>query len=531
MAQLPFARGEAAKLPTAEVAFVPGEPEGLRVVSTGETAFLQAVHRTGGTVTEGSDPAWSLEADAPFGEGALDFTLNRRPLAGDLALVLQAEWSSDADVAIQLFDSANKPLALDLFGNVAQNAQAAATDTFVLPLTRYPSAARVSVRRLSGAFVIHAAGLFPVLSELPSSPTAQQAIAQQLGLTYHLPAATKAAGKQKAASATAVPVTVEATLGVVHTATPLDQINQIGAATLAQAGYPAFHRVTSGTLASADIAVSGTTSEFVHDAIRSLALQSQSALKQADFTSSNGVSARLLSGKANMGLMSVPLTSAEKEKFFKKNGYPILEFKVARDAIEVLVNAENPLKEITVPQLDAIYSAAPQAGAQETIRDWSELGGPAGEITVYGGSPGWGTTKTFRQLVLQGGEFRPDITVKDVVFRDGIEGKVATDRAAIGYVSLRPRQSDVRALAIAANSGEQAWPVEAEAIYSGHYPLQRLFYGYVAEKTLADAAPLERELVNLLLSDAGQAMVAHNGSLPLSAQDCLDSRAGIGLAR
>ena len=400
-------------------------------------------------------------------------------------------------------DASNKALALDLFGNVAQNAQAAATDTFILPLTRYPSAVRVSVRRLSGAFAIHTAGLFPVLSELPSSPEAQQAIAQQLGLTYRAPVETKTARKQKAAAAVPAAVTVEGTLGTVHTATSLAQINQIGAAALAQAGYPIFHRVTSGTLSSADIAVSGTTSDFVHDAIRTLALQSQSALKQADFTSSNGVSAMLLGGQTSMGFMSVPLTSAEKEKFFKSHGYPILEFKVARDAIEVLVNAGNPLKQITIPQLDAIYSVSPQAGAHDTIRDWNKLGAGQGEITVYGGSPGWGTARTFRQLVLQGGEFRPDILIEDVVFRDGIEGKVAADRTAIGYVSLRPRGDDVRSLAVAANSGEKAWPVDAGSIYSGHYPLQRSFYGYVAQKTLADAAPLERELANLLLSDSG----------------------------
>ncbi len=134
-------------------------------------------------------------------------------------------------------------------------------------------------------------------------------------------------------------------------------------------------------------------------------------------------------------------------------------------------------------------------------------------------------------MVLKGGAFRQDVTAADVVFRRGVEAKVAGDKAAIGYATLRPRQADVRVLAVASNSGEKAWPVDTQAIYSGHYPLQRKLYGYVARKTLDDATPLERELVNILLSAAGQTMIAKSGSLPLSTSETAAGRGALGLPR
>lgn len=525
----PLVASAAEKLPTVEFAFQASAPDGVRVTSTGQTAFFTSVHRTGGVISGEVEPTWKVDPDAPIGEGALDVLLDRTRLTGDLALVVRADWQSKSDVAIQLFDADGQPVALDLFGNLALNARAASTDTFVVPLTRYPSATRLSIRRLNGPLAVHAAGLFPVLSEMPTSVQAQKAIAEQLGLVFR-PAAI-AADARKSTGTENENAATTTILGTIHTVPRLEVTNRIGATALAEVGYPVFRRITEGTLTSEMISSSGTTHDFVKAALRTLALESQSALAQPSFTSSDGVAADLLDEKATLGVMSVPLTSAEKERFFDKHGYPIMEFKVAHDAIEILVNADNPLKQITVPQLDAIYSVSPRAGASAPMRDWAELGVNAGAIHAFGGSPGWGTAKSFQQMVLKGGDFRPGITTADVVFRQGIEEKIAKDVAAIGYMSLRPRQRDVRVLAVSANSGEKAWPVEADAIYSGQYPLQRTFYGYLARKTLESATSLEREMVNLLLSDTGQLIVANSGSLPLNAHETKSTRADLGLPR
>ena len=243
---------DADALPTVALAFQTGSPTKLRVTRTGETGFLVSATATGGAITSGAEPVWHVQAAAPFGEGVLDCGLDRTRLAGDLALVLRGDWRHDADLAVQLFDPAGAPLALDLFGNVAHNGPAAETDTFIVPLTRYPRATRLSVRRLGGSLALHSVGLFPVLSELPSSPEAQRAIAGQLGLTL-TPVDQVAGSTITAADATGA--TAASILGTLHAANALlARVDGVGAAALSGAGYPVFRRVTTGPLLAGQMA-------------------------------------------------------------------------------------------------------------------------------------------------------------------------------------------------------------------------------------------------------------------------------------
>ena len=145
-------------------------------------------------------------------------------------------------------------------------------------------------------------------------------------------------------------------------------------------------------------------------------------------TSSDGVYENLLKNECALGFMSLPMSSAEKENFFRTHGYPIVELRFAHDALEILVNARNPIRAITVPQLDAVYGRELRAGAPAAITAWSALGGGAQAIKVYSGQLNWGTTRTFQQLVLKGGEFRKDMVLRDVVYSEGIEKEV-TERS------------------------------------------------------------------------------------------------------
>jgi phosphate transport system substrate-binding protein len=113
---------------------------------------------------------------------------------------------------------------------------------------------------------------------------------------------------------------------------------------------------------------------------------------------------------------------------------------------------------------------------------------------------------------------------RDVVYPEGVEKDVADQANAIGFATLRPRTAKVRALAVAANSGEPAYRTTADDIYSGKYPLQRKFYAYVAAPSLKEGGDFSRELMNLLLSDVGQTLVARGGSLPLMASEVIAER-------
>lgn len=516
-----FLRAEETGPATVEFKFDASAPNGISTATSGDPVYFRSVTQTGGTCRNGS---WQVRADAPFGQGQLRFDLDRTNHAGDLALVLHADWQKDTDIAVQLFDAQGRALALDLFGEMKRNAQTVGTDTFVIPLNRYPEATAVVVRRLGGDLRISGGVLYPVMSELSSKAENEKELAAQLGIVLSPKHWLFSAGGKEFPNATG-----RDPVGNVHTVPSLDKTNAIAAGVLKQPNYPAYRALADGPLVPPKIAASNTTTFMLENALRSLALRANQKPPPAFGFSSDGVAAALLQDGYDVGFMSVPLSSAEKENFFRSRGYPIVELRFARDALEILVNSSNSIRSVTVPQLDAIYGTELRAGGGELIRDWSQLGGTAaGSITAVGGQLNWGTTRTFQKLVLQGGAFRKDMKHGDVVYEMGVEKLVGKDPSAIGFATLRPRPA-VRVIAVAANSGEPAYEPNANDIYSGKYPLQRMFYAYVSARSLQDASPFAREFINLMLSDVGQTFIARGGSLPLMASEVVAERSKLGL--
>ena len=71
------------------------------MITADEARYLQSIQRTGGTIT---NQWWHVTTAAIFGEGNLQFHLDRLQLGGDLALVLRIDWQKDTNIAVQLLD-------------------------------------------------------------------------------------------------------------------------------------------------------------------------------------------------------------------------------------------------------------------------------------------------------------------------------------------------------------------------------------------------------------------------------------------
>ena len=140
--------------------------------------WLQACSQLNGVLTK--DGWQGLEADADD-ETSVSLEVDRSVMEGDLALTLSFSRRQPCDFSIQLFDPDGRIVAVDLFGNVSENSVAVGTDTYIVPLARYPSASRVSVRQLSGRLVLHGLLAFPVLSELPPDPEMEMSIFELVG--------------------------------------------------------------------------------------------------------------------------------------------------------------------------------------------------------------------------------------------------------------------------------------------------------------------------------------------------------------
>jgi phosphate transport system substrate-binding protein len=489
-----------------------------------QVGYVVSAAITDGEVVAGEGGAdWKVAADQPFGKGKLDIVLERKNIPGDLAMVFNAGIGPDTNLAVQLFDGEGKALALDLFGDLGKRAQEAGTDTFVIPLTRYPAARTLVIRRLAGSFFVREVLLMSVITDQAGvDAAAEQALARALG-------------EQLSGSH---PLVVKPGLKL-HVIPCLEEINEVGAAALSAAGYPAYQRLAGHDGGSTYAPVSGTVYDFAQLANRYLSLGGNEEVFQWFFTSSNGVAWFFENDPADynkqrgrpehteFGMGSVPLSERAKSAFEARAGYPLIEFPIARNAIEVIVHSSNPLVEISMENLRKAFGGAGGI-SWDAISPGSPLAGE--EVIGIGGDPDWGTGKVFQEIVLQGAPWRPDMmTGYDVVYDHGVEKRVSETRAAIGYAVQRKRGAAVKKLAIESSDGSGMTLATEDAVYSGKYPLQRKLYAYVAAPCLAEASPAVREMVNLLLSDEGQTMMVRSGSLPLAVDELLELRGRLGL--
>lgn len=491
---------------------------------------LRAARQDGKVVPneDGKNFDWAVAKEEAFGKGRLNIALNRERLNSDLAMVLNASLGEETSVAVQLFDAKGAALALDLFGEIKANAAAVGTDTFIIPLLRYPDARSLVLRRLSGELSVREVLLMPVLAEVEAAEDADKDLAALLGermSEFHRMTDRKG----------------EPTIGKVHRIPSLEEINEIGASALTAAGYPVYRPlgILGGSVTYAP--VSGTTYEFAKLADRMLSLGKDQPVFDWFFTSSNGVIWHFSDDaqqaeedrykNAVFGMTSMPMTAKAKKAYLARTGHAIIEFPIARSAIEVLVHGDNPLDSISP---DALKSAF---GAQGMASSWKDLGvaeEPFAEMEIkpIGGDPKWGTGRMFQEIVLGGAEWRPDVDARhDVVYAHGVEKAVSLSPGGIGYAVQGPRKHRVKVLALASTDRKGYTLPTEDAIYSGRYPLQRKLYAVIAAPTLDQAPPSVREMVNLLLSDQGQTLMVRTRSLPLAASEVVEWRKRLGLGK
>ena len=123
----------------------------------------------------------------------------------------------------------------------------------------------------------------------------------------------------------------------------------------------------------------------------------------------------LIEGTAQLGPMSRTMKKSELEKFEKKYGFKPTRIVVALDAVVIIVNKDNPLKELSLPQVDAIFSATLKGRHPYKIADWGGIGLRWGwenrAISLYGRNSASGTYGYFKKVALFKGDYKK--TVKE----------------------------------------------------------------------------------------------------------------------
>jgi phosphate transport system substrate-binding protein len=227
----------------------------------------------------------------------------------------------------------------------------------------------------------------------------------------------------------------------------------------------------------------------------------------------------LIEGTAQIGPMSRPMKSTEIDKFESKFGYKPTTFPVAIDALAVYVNKDNPIKGLTMAQVDAIFSKSRRQGYKENVQTWSQVGadGPlAGSaISIYGRNSASGTYGFFKEHALKNGDYKDE--VKEQPGSASVVQGVTEDQAGIGYSGIGYMTSGVRAVPLAEKDGMPFIEAAQHNAENGSYPLWRHLYLYVNKAPNKPLDPLVKEFLKFVYSREGQQVVVKDGFFPLSA--------------
>ncbi len=228
----------------------------------------------------------------------------------------------------------------------------------------------------------------------------------------------------------------------------------------------------------------------------------------------------LTEGTANFGPMSRMMKDKEIEAFEKRFGYKPTAIGVAIDALAVYVNKDNPIKSMSIAQVDAIFSTTRKCGAISDIEKWGDLG-MSGDwtnkpIQLYGRNSVSGTYGYFKKVALCKGDFKNG--VNEQPGSASVVQSVSTGLNAIGYSGVGYRTSGVRGVALSKKPGGRAYEPTPENSVNGKYPLARLLYVYVNKHPNEPVSPLVREFIALVLSKEGQEIVLKDGYVPLPAK-------------
>lgn len=213
--------------------------------------------------------------------------------------------------------------------------------------------------------------------------------------------------------------------------------------------------------------------------------------------------------RCDIGMASRPINSHDEDAYpiLRNIGGRLTEHVVALDAIAVIVNPRNPVSELTIPQLRAIYSGQ--------ITSWKDVGGSDTPIELYGRDRDSGTFEMFTEKVFgkdsittSGSSFVP--LGRQIADSSLIVDAVLRSQNAIGYVSS-PMVRNAKALAISDGSGPALRPTGL-SIVTEDYPFCRrlMLYDWDTPGSLRNA------FVHYVVYKPGQTLVTQTPFIELT---------------
>jgi len=221
--------------------------------------------------------------------------------------------------------------------------------------------------------------------------------------------------------------------------------------------------------------------------------------------SGTGIAA-LINGTVDIANASRQMKEEERDTALSNGSDPV-EFVIARDAIAVIVNPENPVDQLTLQQISDIYSGK--------IINWVEVGGDDRPIVRLSRETNSGTHVYFLEEVIRLGDPENKTLFSQNTLllpsSEGISAEIRQNPNAIGYDGLGYVTADMKVIAVAKAAGDEYILPSAETVNSGKYPIARDLYMY----TNGIPTGSIKEYMDWILSPEAQLIVTELGFVPI----------------
>ena len=201
----------------------------------------------------------------------------------------------------------------------------------------------------------------------------------------------------------------------------------------------------------------------------------------------------LIKGKADICAASRPLRAQEARLLAEKHRYIGISHLVAKDALSVYLNPENPVQNLNLKQLKQIFKGE--------ITNWNQVSGNNDPILVLIRSPNSGTHPYFKEHVLEGEPYSQFAQVMPTT--SAVVKAVAENKEAIGYggtvYGTNLIHCQINGIA----------PTE-ENVRNDSYPIIRYLYLYTTNTPRGEV----KSFIDWVLKD-GQKIVKEVGYIPL----------------
>ena len=248
----------------------------------------------------------------------------------------------------------------------------------------------------------------------------------------------------------------------------------------------------NGTTTGGTVSTDGSTS--MEKVIGALGESFMEANSGTTFTynptgSGSGIQA-VSEGRCDIGLSSRALKDDEKASGLK-------ETIVALDGIAIIVNPQNPVKDLTLEQIAKIYTGE--------ITNWKDVGGEDAEIVLIGREAGSGTRDGFESITgtKDACQYRQELTSTGDVITT-----VSQNPNAIGYASLAAIKDSVKALTV-----NGVAPTEA-TVKDGTYLVQRPFV--LVTKEGAALSETAQKFFDFATSADAASIISAAGAVPVA---------------